>query len=173
MRKYLIFSVLLFVSGFSFSQEITIMGKVLDSKGLAIPELTVKVLSGENLVNGALTDEKGFFYISFLESGTYNIEIEPFCCYLKKQIKEVRVVDGKMSDLGIIQLQNPENAIDLSNMHIIEFKNPPMTKTSDDVLRDCTMKLKSREITICGTRDIKTLKSIAPNLSDYLVKRKL
>ena len=74
MKQISTFLMLFFgLQSISFGQEYHIKGCVTDSSGAAIWAATVMVLQGEVIVNGAVTDENGFYSIFPIDASEENM----------------------------------------------------------------------------------------------------
>lgn len=59
----------------SFAQEGKIQGFVKDVKGKPVAAATIMLIQGENVVNGAITDENGFYSIQPVDSPFVNLHL--------------------------------------------------------------------------------------------------
>ena len=98
MRSPLLIVIFLLISAFSFAQNGSLAGKVLDAK-------TSEPIIGANVVIqgttvGAATDIDGKFLISNLKPGTYNIVVS-FVTYKMQTLADVVVEAGKITSLEV------------------------------------------------------------------------
>jgi hypothetical protein len=71
LSPFLIFFFCLF--SICFAQEYRVQGCVADSSGVPISAATVMILQGEVVVNGAITDENGFYFIFPVDASEKNM----------------------------------------------------------------------------------------------------
>lgn len=100
---FLLFFIPLFVSG----QNGEITGTIIDHK-------VKETLIGANIkikgtITGVTTDLDGFFRLQ-VSPGSYAIEIS-FISYQSKTINNVKVISGKTTDLGKIELEEEATAL--------------------------------------------------------------
>lgn len=70
------FILFLFLNISSFAQEGKIQGFVKDVKGKPVEAATVMLLQGEHIINGAITDENGFYSIQPVDSPAVNLHLK-------------------------------------------------------------------------------------------------
>lgn len=108
------FLIILLTSPEVFSQKATITGQVLCNKsGQAIEYATVAVMdSAGNLVNGAVTDAKGYYTIRELQQGSYYLEVS-FIGYEKQKLLPIVISDRRVQhDAGKTMLMPFSKTLD-------------------------------------------------------------
>ena len=97
------------LSNLVFSQDITgnLTGQILDSLGVAVPDMDV-IVTGSILqgVRGAISDNHGYFFISNLPIGLLNVTINSVN-YSSVTFENIYIPLGKTTSLGVIKL-NPK-----------------------------------------------------------------
>ena len=83
----------------------TISGTILDATDNSpVAYATVSLYtSGEELVNGTLSDEEGNFQVTDVKSGTYRLEVT-FLGYEKVSVADVTVTNNQETKVGTVQL---------------------------------------------------------------------
>ncbi|TCI84835.1 outer membrane beta-barrel family protein [Tenacibaculum sp. M341] len=99
-----------------YAQTGAIKGKVIDKNSQEVlPYVNVILKSGEKIVTGGITDEKGFFSIKNIPYNTYKVSIQ-FIGY-KSEYRNITLnADQKTMNLGIIHIE--EDAVALENVEI-------------------------------------------------------
>ncbi len=99
-----------------YAQTGAIKGKVIDKNSQEVlPYVNVILKSGEKIVTGGITDEKGFFSIKNIPYNTYKASIQ-FIGY-KSEYRNITLnADQKTMNLGIIYIE--EDAVALENVEI-------------------------------------------------------
>lgn len=130
--KFSPFLVLIFFNSiFSFSQDLSVTGKVVDEQGSPIPFANVILMTkmDSTVVKGTSTDDNGVFSLNAFGSDTYNFRIS-YIGY-KEVSKEIFV--DKDIDLGIITLQ--EETQNLDEVSLV-YKKPTFKKEADRLVFD-------------------------------------
>lgn len=101
MRKFVVLSIILFITASSFSQD--------DKKGGIVGKLTDRETNGEPLPfanvilkdsnTGTTTDFDGFFSLDNLEPGTYTV-VFSFVGYEIVEVPKVRIIAGKLTEIN-------------------------------------------------------------------------
>ncbi|VEJ19850.1 outer membrane beta-barrel family protein [Capnocytophaga canimorsus] len=103
MKKLLL--ILYFLSAFSYGQDFSISGKVVDSQTkeeMPFTEVALQGISNKSVEIGVVSDEKGHFRIKNLQKGKYSITFH-FVGY-EKFTKEINIEQHK-TDLGVIPMK--------------------------------------------------------------------
>jgi hypothetical protein len=69
------FALFLLLNLSSFAQDTHIQGFVKDVKGNPVAAATIMLLQGETVINGAITDDKGFYLIAPVDSPAVNLHL--------------------------------------------------------------------------------------------------
>ena len=141
MKKIFLFLTLLFSAHINSQENIlTISGKIIDSDfNTPLEYATISVYDSkkQNLINGVISDNSGFFSIE-LTKGLYDLKIE----YISFETKTLEKIDVQNSiDLGLISLSINENLLDeievIGEKTEIEIK---LDKTVYNIGKDLTLK---------------------------------
>ncbi|MEQ9307480.1 MAG: carboxypeptidase-like regulatory domain-containing protein, partial [Marinoscillum sp.] len=73
MKKSLLLSLLILLTGVILHAQVSLKGRILDENGLGLPGATVQLIDMEN--TGGITDADGFFLISNLTEGAHTVKI--------------------------------------------------------------------------------------------------
>src|SRR5581483_11277197 len=79
IKSLMVLALSLALSAVSFAQikSASIVGRVTDTSGAAVPAATVSAINQQtSVVSSATTDPTGNFAIPYLEPGTYNVNVE-------------------------------------------------------------------------------------------------
>ncbi|MFN0203671.1 MAG: carboxypeptidase-like regulatory domain-containing protein [Bacteroidia bacterium] len=127
MQK-IFFFISLIISQFAFSQEIDgkICGKVLDNTGQPAPYAAVMLMQGETVINGAYTDDTGFYSIQPIDSGRYDIkaqvlEVVEITTAIVVGVGETKVVDINFK-------KSPKDEVHIPICHWGCWRRPPFKK---------------------------------------------
>lgn len=117
-HKYLLF-ITLFLSTTLFSWAQRIEGRIVDERSMGLPSTTVVLFSSQDstMINGATTDENGYFQIS-TSPGNYYIMVS-FVGYDENVVGDIKVGDQPV-DLGTIEMT--PSALSLSEVEVVEKK---------------------------------------------------
>lgn len=125
LRRLCLFTFsLIAIAQIALAQEGKLSGRVFDSKKIPAPSATVMVLKGTGpdaeIVNGAITDEQGYYSITPLEAGTYNVKADVLGATV--EITGVTIGAGITRNLDISM---PEAAVSTVDTTVItEFRIP-------------------------------------------------
>jgi len=130
MRKYLLTLVLLLASVFAFAQKGSITGLLLDSVNpkTTINYATVSVFKGQDtvLTMYKLSDEKGVFKISNLETGVkYRLVIN---AWMYSVLRKEFTIDAGTAELNLGSLLLSEKANQLNEVTITSERPPIMVR---------------------------------------------
>jgi len=108
MKNILLFTIVL-LAGFKIyaQSEFTVSGQIIDRETKeSIPYATIVILSENNeLVNGAMSEDGGFFTINGLEPGNYSIKVS----FVGYNVYEADILIGKLNqyyDIGKVELES-------------------------------------------------------------------
>lgn len=119
-------AVLLLLSLFSFSQDLSVSGIVTDVEGNPVEFATVVIYDAEesSVLKGNSTNDKGFFSINALQPETYILKIS----YLGYQEFRQKIVLTGDLDLKTIQLSEDTQSLDEVNIIV---KKPTLERQAD------------------------------------------
>ncbi len=105
-RNILLFTIIFITSLKVYSQpNATISGQVIDKETKeAIPFATIAILLNQNIINGTLSKEDGFFALNGIETGNYNIQVS-FLGYNTFQSDILIGTLNRFYDIGKVELQ--------------------------------------------------------------------
>lgn len=110
---------LLFVGASAFAQT-SLSGKVTDvDSGEPIISATVKLMKGESMVQGTVTDFDGNYSFSNIDPTTYDVEIS-YIGYSPQKVEGVNVLAGKAINLDV----ELSEGVLLDKVIVIGYKNP-------------------------------------------------
>lgn len=123
-RLYLFTLSFLAIVQIILAQQGKISGRVFDDKGLPANGAEVRLYVGEDIVNGAISDEKGEYSIQPVDPGTYDLEV----IYLEfaEKVTGIPVISGATRTVDFT-LKSKQN-VTTKEVVIVAFKNPPFEK---------------------------------------------
>lgn len=170
----LTFALLLLSLGALLSQTV-LSGTVKDDKE-ALIGASVKVLKGDEMIRGSITDFDGNFRMQ-LDPGTYDVEIT-YTGYQTQKIAGVQVLVGKLNDMGPVVMSNSV----LTEVVITSYKVPLIEKdktsggqtlTSDQIKNLPTRSVNAIVATTAGTTSIDggaiNIKGSRSNATNYYI----
>ena len=144
--------VLICIGGLAKAQSGTgeIRGRLIDSiSGEPIPFGNILALQDSQLVNGALTDDEGYFSIKPIPAGTYNLQIQA-SNYMVRTFADVKVNSTNMTYVNIHTIST---SIELKVAEISVYRNPLISKGQVSTMQV----LESEEIRASPYMDVKQL----------------
>ena len=100
IRKLHLYSLLLLFSTAALAQNGKLSGKITDKASKeTLPFSAVRVLSGGQLKGGAVADENGYYTVSPLTPGLYDVEFS-LIGYQKRILKDVNISFEKTTSLN-------------------------------------------------------------------------
>ncbi|MBX2890374.1 MAG: carboxypeptidase regulatory-like domain-containing protein [Saprospiraceae bacterium] len=96
-----------------------LQGRILDDTGEPLIGATVKVLKGNELVRGTITDYDGIYHVKPLNPGTYNVEIS-YTGYTTQKTTGVKVLAGQITFLDDAM----SNSMVLNAVEVAAYKVP-------------------------------------------------
>lgn len=144
--------VLICIGGLAKAQSGTgeIRGRLIDSiSGAPIPFGNILALKDSQLVNGALTDDEGYFSIKPIPAGTYNLQIQA-SNYMVRTFAKVKVNSTNMTYVNIHTIST---SIEMKIAEIYEYRNPLISKGQVSTMQV----LESEEIRASPYMDVKQL----------------
>jgi hypothetical protein len=155
MRKFLFYLMLLF-SGALLAQQTpgTIAGKVTDEKGEAVMAATATAKQSGRDVTSTSTDIDGFFDLSGLQPGSYDLEIT-YIGYKTTLIPGISISSGGRFDQNV-KLNLPTEGIDLT---IIDVVAPKMKQATDG------KKISGETLSRMSTVDISSIAAMSTKTS--------
>lgn len=151
-RLYLFTLSFLAIVQIILAQQGKISGRVFDDKGLPASGAEIRLYVGEDIVNGAISDDKGEYSIQPVDPGTYDLEV----VYLEFGEKQtgIPVISGatRKVDFSLKQKQN----VTTKEVLITGFKNPPY---EEDPNAQGTI-LDNKQVKNKATRNINAVASI-------------
>jgi len=112
-KKILLFTIILIANFNIYAQSnSTISGQVINKETKEIiPFATIAVMSNNDIINGAMSKEDGFFTINGLSSGKYKIQVS----YLGYNTYQSDIIIGTLNqyyDIGKIELETSTTQLD-------------------------------------------------------------
>jgi Carboxypeptidase regulatory-like domain/TonB-dependent Receptor Plug Domain len=144
--------VLICIGGLAKAQSGTgeIRGRLIDSiSGEPIPFGNILALQDSQLVNGALTDDEGYFSIKPIPAGTYNLQIQA-SNYMVRTFASVKVNSTNMTYVNIHTIST---SIEMKIAEIYEYRNPLISKGQVSTMQV----LETEEIRASPYMDVKQL----------------
>lgn len=127
MKKFLLFA-LLFITSFSFSQNIKLDGLILDDSEKPLEMANVMAIhSGTNAMDSyAITNDKGKYQLTLKPNATYTIKVS----YLGMQSKDVTIVTSTQSTSQNIKLE--AGGIELQGVEVV--REMPVSIKGDTIV---------------------------------------
>jgi hypothetical protein len=144
--------VLICIGGLAKAQSGTgeIRGRLIDSiSGAPIPFGNILALQDSQLINGALTDDEGYFSIKPIPAGTYNLQIQA-SNYMVRTFADVKVNSTNMTYVNIHTIST---SIELKVAEISVYRNPLISKGQVSTMQV----LETEEIRASPYMDVKQL----------------
>ena len=144
--------VLICIGGLAKAQSGTgeIRGRLIDSiSGAPIPFGNILALQDSQLINGALTDDEGYFSIKPIPAGTYNLQIQA-SNYMVRTFANVKVNSTNMTYVNIHTIST---SIELKVAEISVYRNPLISKGQVSTMQV----LETEEIRASPYMDVKQL----------------
>ncbi|WP_299568385.1 outer membrane beta-barrel protein [uncultured Pedobacter sp.] len=134
MKKLLLFTLIAFISHFSFAQKTSVTGILIDSasKKNTLNFATISVFKGSDTVlhTYKLSDDKGVFKINNLEIGTkYRLVINAWMYHIHRREISINAAQPNLN-LGNIYLSGKTNAL---NEVVIQSERPPIIVRKDTI----------------------------------------
>jgi len=145
---------MLLSAGAVFAQNTVLYGKIVDDKNEALIGATVKVLKGDDVVKGGITDYEGNYRLQ-LDPGAYDVEIS-YTGFSTQRKTGVQVLSGKLNDLNFVMSGNTV----LNEVVITQYKVPLIqqdktsggqTLTSEQISKLPTRSVNAIVATTAGT----------------------
>ncbi|MEK7255694.1 MAG: TonB-dependent receptor [Bacteroidota bacterium] len=156
MARYLLLTIAFLAAGFAAMAQTTLSGKVTDAEsGQPVILGTVALYKNGVLVTGTETDFDGFYSITELDAGTYDVEFS-YTGYGSQKIEGVVISGGKSNKLDAKMTAG----IDLPTFEVI-YERPLVEQDNTTQGKSLT----SEEIKNLPTRSVNALASLAAGVS--------
>src|SRR5687768_1383085 len=94
-------TILLLLAGtVSFSQDGGLKGQVLDNGQYPFVGLTIKLLEGDSLITGTMTDQNGNYMLEGVKAGHYNLSVQ-YLGFRERVIKDVMISANEIRQFNI------------------------------------------------------------------------
>jgi len=138
----------------------TILGAVTDASGAAVPGVGITVTNtGTGVRRQAVTNEQGFYEVTALDVGVYEVLAEPAAGFRRAVVQGIQLQVDQRARVDI-RLELGE----LTQQIRVEA-NPVAVQTDDATLSTVMDAAKIRELPIPGNRNLFRLALLAPGMS--------
>jgi len=121
MKKFLLLALCGFLLTVSVTAQTSISGKVIDiDNNEDVLYGTVKLLQGDQLIQGTQTDWEGKYSFSSIDPGTYTLEFS----YVGLQTKRIEGFEAFMNKVNVMDVQMTGAAVDLAVIEIVAYEVP-------------------------------------------------
>ncbi len=157
MARYLLLTAAFLFAGIAVSAQTTLQGKVSDAEtGEPIIFGTVAIYKNDVLITGTETDFDGFYSLTELDAGTYNV-VFSYTGYSDYKVTGVTVTSGKSNQLDAKMPPGVTLDVDI----VVRYERPLVSK--DETTQGKVFS--AEEIQSLPTRDVNAMASLGAGAS--------